>query len=955
MKNINIIRELTSIKLDLILLQETFITSDNIAILNYTDEDYNSIGIGATFSEKNINTLCGRPQGGLAVLWRKDSGFTIELMHNDNDYMAVLISFNNFSFVIVNVYIRSDLGDPVTLNNYLENLYKLENIIEETNCQNILFFGDWNADPYHGRTWANLTNFINRNSLSCFDYLNLPNDTFTHISYSHSHCKWLDHLIGKLQNEIKIKSMNVLYDIIGSDHLPIHTNLYLQETIVVKNNSNIDSNAEKLAYINWKALTEDNIKSVSVEASILQENFYEKYNVSLCQNITCNSQACLDQIDSMYDDIVKSIYVSSSSYLRDKVKFSKFKVVPGWNRRVKQLYKESRYWHKIWLNDGKNRLGISYENMKESKRIFKKELKNCKKDKDLEIALSLEENIIHKNYLSFWKKVKAKRGHTSNTSVIDGKTKESEIIKIFTDKFLLCNNDENNKNKYTMLNKFNELYKSDRKAHLCISDVTLKKLIKRLNIGVGHDNIHSLLLANSNDDFINNIVVFLNCIFKHSHIPTNLLNGEISPIVKDKKGNLSDSNNYRPIMQSSNILKIIELFIQDILLEKIVLNSRQFGFLNNISTSHATLLIKETIYSYKKYNNKVYALFADLSKAFDLVDHFKLGNILLNRGIPSDLVKIIMSYLRNQCARIKWNNQSGEYNYIDKGVRQGGILSPLLFKIYIDDLLCDLNKMNEGCIFGITRITLVAYADDVVLLSNNREGLNKIYKEFKIRIENLELKINIKKTKCIIFYKSEIKESKNNNLIKLQDNEFEVVSSIKYLGNIINFNLDDRFDVELKLNSFYKSFYSILSNFSNVNIETFLFLFNSYCLPNYGLELWYSYGLFMSKYFKTFEIAYCKALKKICNVPNYTSNHFIAAMCNQFLLFHLVNLIRAKFIKRLDLCKNPIYILNKIYFKVGEFHTNVSKIFKKVYNINIYNFKINIIKSRIEFVQLHEA
>ena len=70
---------------------------------------------------------------------------------------------------------------------------------------------------------------------------------------------------------------------------------------------------------------------------------------------------------------------------------------------------------------------------------------------------------------------------------------------------------------------------------MSISDVILRKLIKRLNIGAGQENIHSLLLENSNDDFINNVVIFLNCIFKHSHIPTSLLKGKISPIIKDKK------------------------------------------------------------------------------------------------------------------------------------------------------------------------------------------------------------------------------------------------------------------------------------------------------------------------------------------------------------------------------------------------------------------------------------
>ena len=109
-------------------------------------------------------------------------------------------------------------------------------------------------------------------------------------------------------------------------------------------------------------------------------------------------------------------------------------------------------------------------------------------------------------------------------------------------------------------------------------DSLISESVKRLNKGAGHENIHLLILENPNEDLINNVVIFLNYIFKHSHIPTSLLKGEISPIIKDKKKNISDSSNYRPIMQSSNIFKIIDLLIQDILLEKILLNIRQFVF-----------------------------------------------------------------------------------------------------------------------------------------------------------------------------------------------------------------------------------------------------------------------------------------------------------------------------------------------------------------------------------------
>ena len=104
-------------------------------------------------------------------------------------------------------------------------------------------------------------------------------------------------------------------------------------------------------------------------------------------------------------------------------------------------------------------------------------------------------------------------------------------------------------------------------------------------MGVGHDNVHSLVLKHSCDNFIDNIVLFLNTIFIHNFIPLDVLKGDIIPILKDKKGNISDSGNYRPIMQSSCLLKIIEIFILDFLSEKINFNSRQFGFLSKTSTS----------------------------------------------------------------------------------------------------------------------------------------------------------------------------------------------------------------------------------------------------------------------------------------------------------------------------------------------------------------------------------
>ena len=101
---------------------------------------------------------------------------------------------------------------------------------------------------------------------------------------------------------------------------------------------------------------------------------------------------------------------------------------------------------------------------------------------------------------------------------------------------------------------------------------------------------------------------------------------------------------------------------------------------------------------------------------------------------------------------------------------------------------------------------------------------------FKKSIEDLNLKLNNTKTKCIIFNS----KFALNETTKLHNDVFEIVGSIKYLGNTLHYRFNDIYDVELRLNNFYKSF----RTFTVINIQTFLFIFNLYCIPNYGLELW---------------------------------------------------------------------------------------------------------------------
>ena len=340
------------------------------------------------------------------------------------------------------------------------------------------------------------------------------------------------------------------------------------------------------------------------------------------------------------------------------------------------------------------------------------------------------------------------------------------------------------------------------------------------------------------------------------------------------------------------------------------------------------------------------------SKAFDLADHYILLEKLIDEKIPPDIDGLIRCYLGSQSARITWNGCCNEFRSINRGVRQGGILSPLLFKLYINDLINCITSLDMGCRFDVSRVNLIAYADDIVLLAENSANLETIYRIFSSKIKDLKLRINTSKSKIMLFY---CKDMKNVPISMTLDNEyFEVVKEIKYLGNIITYNLNDEPDVRSKLNSFYSSFNSYFRSFNGLYFDNFLFLFKSFCLPQYGLELWNSNNIFNRVIFRSFEVAYSNSLKRILGCPKYASSHITADICNQFLFKHQVNVIQARYLHRILRSSNGLFALNRTYMKNGLFFKHVCNYFHEKYSISVLENPISAVISRVCWVQTHE-
>ena len=796
----------------------------------------------------------GRPEGGLAILWRKDLQLKINSIFVENNFIVFSFSIYGFDVVLINVYLNSDIWEAATLNKYLESLSKLEYYLDTLNYDCIFLLGDFNADPFYGRAWQNLNDFAMRNFLKCFDVDMLDDSSYTFVGYGNSVSKWLDHVLGKGHKSIKIDNVRTLQNIFGSDHLPLVATLRLNDKMTVR--PPVTPFFEKdQTYIRWDKLNEHEIDEINNTVDAHLHDF-SSLPIHDCCRTGCRDPQHLHMIDECYDHLISIIQSSSEKYLKRSIKKNKFKVIPGWNRCVKKKHRIARDKYLNWINQGRLRGTSFHQEMLSTRHKFKEALNECKNNEHKEICKSIAEKFYDKDKSNFWNDIKKKRYFNKLPNVIDGHSGDSNINQVFYDNFLLNQPRSEPGAETDICNEIRRVWCHERKMCLRLSSITIRKLICGLNAGQGHDKVRSTFLKNASEHFLNNVALFYNACSNHCYLPGNLLKGTITPVLKDTKKNVTDSSNYRPVMQSSCLLKIFELHVLQVLSEKLALNFRQFGFKTNSSTTDACFILKEVMNKYCKHKRSSIATFIDLSKAFDRVDHFILGRKLLSCSIPVDIILLLIHYLRDQRANIMWKNSYSNYCFIEKGVRQGGILSPFLFNFYINSIINDISNTNVGCCLGDTRSNILANADDIVLLAENTTQMKTLYGKLVKDIEEHVLKINESKTKCVIFghRNKELTES-----IELNGDKLQVVNAFKYLGHNICFNFKDTDDIAFRLRNCYASFNTVFRDFKSVDRNTILFLFKSFSLPDYGLPLWNHCSSFNSSIFKSFEIAFSKA------------------------------------------------------------------------------------------------
>ena len=213
---------------------------------------------------------------------------------------------------------------------------------------------------------------------------------------------------------------------------------------------------------------------------------------------------------------------------------------------------------------------------------------------------------------------------------------------------------------------------------------------------------------------------------RHGIVPESLRDCILIPIPKPSK-DPSSADNYWPIVLAPTLSKGFEWCILLEFQSIFVTSSLQFGFKPHFSADLCTGLLKNVIHTYNMVNDsQVYGCFLDASKAFDRVDHVLFFEKLLHRNLPPAIVRLLLSWYSSQRLKVRWCNDHSDSFSTSNDVRQGGVLSPILFAIYIDDLLTALEKNGVGRFWKHHYVGAVCYTDDIALVALSSSALRNM-------------------------------------------------------------------------------------------------------------------------------------------------------------------------------------------------------------------------------------
>ena len=682
------------------------------------------------------------------------------------------------------------------------------------------FLKSVNCCLLNGRVTPDLDNFtcISHKGRSVVDYMFVPYENIDNIEQF---------------AVLPITELSSKFDIHTDRGKPGHSILCAELTVSFVNHISVGENDHK-----------------SQQSHVLNERMYFKHNTKemppnfmASDDILRQINATVDaieqrvanqeNIDSIYGNVCNMYYAEMDEKLKffdiRKTKRSRRSLKPWWNSHLSELFDDYRQAEKNYLKctyrAERARLLTEFKLKRDR---FDKEYRKVKRlyDNELKIGIAESETRSPKD---FWNKLKSLGRNSSKTCL------PSEVR---------LENGEISSDEQSVLNKWRQDFSTVYNPSNPQVEIDLDSF--RANDGVNYVNSDNLnppityyeckrvtSLAKSgkaigidclpNEVFKNDSSVLLlgnlfqKCFSCHC-VPSLWSKSIIKPIPKNTQNEPRVPLNYRGISLIPIMCKLYTNILNKRIIEYLDINNltedEQNGFRKDISCEDHIYSLTSIIRNRKNMRLDTFTCFVDMAKAFDRVNRDILFVKLAKIGISGDILESVKALYADCRASINVNDDYTDFFSIMSGVKQGDVISPTLFSIFINDLVKGIKELNEGVdISPDLNVGILLFADDIVLLAPTELNLQSMLDYLHSWCNKNMMDVNINKTKVMHFRKSNTDRTEFN--FKLGNNDIEIRGNYKYLGVVLNEYLDFTETANVLSESAGRAFSSLIVNLYN--------------------------------------------------------------------------------------------------------------------------------------------